>query len=127
VQTGTAPVDALQSAVYDQNYNRMVATLVRYRILSGEALFTANSAQNGTVSADGQTITVLTDKDGRASVRPIAAKRLVCQNNLRSGAANAVDFSGLKPANCRAHDFHRYRRGAAKANFWEDLKLCQPI
>jgi len=74
VQTGTAPVDALQSAVYDQNYNRMVATLVRYRILSGEALFTANSAQNGTVSADGQTITVLTDKDGRASVRPIAGR-----------------------------------------------------
>jgi len=74
VQTGTAPVDALQSAVYDQNYNRMVATPVRYRILSGAALFTANSAQTGTVSADGQTITVLTDKDGRASVRPIAGE-----------------------------------------------------
>ena len=47
---------------------------MRYRILSGEALFTANSAQNGTVSADGQSIIVLTDKDGRASVRPIAGE-----------------------------------------------------
>lgn len=37
--TGTAPVYALQSAVYDQNYNRMVVTPVRYRILSGAARF----------------------------------------------------------------------------------------
>jgi large repetitive protein len=72
VQANTAPVDALQSAVYDKNFNRMMGTSVRYRILSGEAKFSANSAQNGTVSTDGQSITVNTDKDGRASVRPIA-------------------------------------------------------
>jgi hypothetical protein len=72
VQANTAPVDALQSAVYDKNYNRMIAAPVRYRILSGEAKFTPISAQNGVVSPDGQSITVTTDKDGRASVRPIA-------------------------------------------------------
>jgi hypothetical protein len=72
VQANTAPVDALQSAVYDKNYNRMIAAPVRYRILSGEATFTINSAQNGVVSPDGQSMTVSTDKDGRASVRPIA-------------------------------------------------------
>jgi large repetitive protein len=96
VQTNTAPVDALQSVALDQNYNRMLATPVRYRILSGEAKFTANSAQNGVVSADGQSITVNTDKDGRASVRPIAGdnpgivkiiSEAVLPNNALAGQA----------------------------------------
>ncbi len=72
VQANTAPVDALQSAVYDKNFNRMMGAPIRYRILSGEAKFTSISAQNGVVSPDGQSIQVSTDKDGRASVRPIA-------------------------------------------------------
>lgn len=70
VATASQPLDALTVQVLDAAVNPSKHVPVRYTIEAGDALFTAASAMNGVVSADGRAITVHTDKDGLASVRP---------------------------------------------------------
>jgi len=71
VQTESPPVDALMASVYDQDFNRLIGATVRYKIIEGEANFSAASSPTGTVAPDGQSMTVITDKNGIASARPI--------------------------------------------------------
>lgn len=70
VQTLSQPVEALTAVVVDRERNAMTGASVRFVIDDGDAEFTAASAVNGAVSADGRTITVAADKNGLASVRP---------------------------------------------------------
>lgn len=72
VAADSAPVDALSTVILDADMNRMIAIPVRYQILSGKARFTSESAANAQVSADGQSLTVNTDKNGVAAARPVA-------------------------------------------------------
>ncbi|WP_208113773.1 hypothetical protein, partial [Tahibacter aquaticus] len=70
VQTQSQPVEPLTAVVLDAQRNAMTDTPVIFTIEDGDALFTAASAINGVVSADGKVITVPADKNGLASVRP---------------------------------------------------------
>ena len=72
VQTDAPPVDALSAAVFDRHYNRMIGVAVRYKIVNGEAKFTA--MPGAVLAPDTQSITVTTDKNGTASVRPLAGR-----------------------------------------------------
>ena len=87
VAADSAPVDALSTVVLDADMNRMIDIPVRYQILSGKARFSSESAPN--VSADGQSLTVNTDKNGIAAARPIAG----------SAPGNVTIISGAETAN----------------------------
>lgn len=70
VQTQSQPVEPLTAVVLDAQRNAMTGTPVIFTIEDGDAVFSAASAANGVVSADGKVITVPADKNGLASVRP---------------------------------------------------------
>lgn len=70
-QTDSTPLDALTAIVLDDASNRLVGMPVIFAIEQGDARFTDRSAIGGLPSADGKSITVNTDKNGLASVRPL--------------------------------------------------------
>ncbi|UXI70357.1 DUF6531 domain-containing protein [Tahibacter amnicola] len=71
-QTNSQPVEGMAVVVQDRDFNPIAGASVRFTIESGDARFTAQSALGGTPAADGLSMTVLTDKNGMAAVRPLA-------------------------------------------------------
>lgn len=96
-QTLSQPVDAMGVVVLDRDNNPSISVPVIFRVSSGDAHFTAQSAPNGTPAQDGQSIVVSTDKNGMASVRPMTGEHagvveVVASATLGSGGSvgNAV-------------------------------------
>lgn len=69
-QSDSQTLDALSVVVIDSERNAIRGTQVRFNVEKGPGYFTAQSAANASVAADGRSITVTTDKNGVASVRP---------------------------------------------------------
>ena len=72
VATETPPVEALMAQVLDAHHDPVEGATVEFRVLSGDARFTEHSAQVGVVGDEGRTITVESDRNGVATVRPLA-------------------------------------------------------
>ncbi|MBD8526575.1 Ig-like domain-containing protein [Pseudomarimonas arenosa] len=67
LSTDSQPVEALTAVVVDQYQNRLPNVPVEFKVMLGSARF------NGVgTSADGQTQTVMTDRNGLAAVRPMS-------------------------------------------------------
>lgn len=88
VQTQSQPVEPLTAVVLDAQRNAMTGTPVIFTIEDGDARFSAASAANGEVSADGKVITVPADKNGLASVRPTTG---ITPGNVRIRARVQLD------------------------------------
>jgi len=96
VQAGAEPVDALSVLVIDDERNPITDVPVRFLIEIGDARFPYAPA-GGTLGDDGQSLTVRTDKNGVASVRPTAGPeagtvRVRAQMVTNSGLFGAADF-----------------------------------
>lgn len=71
VQAGAQPVEALSVVVIDRDRNPLVDVPVRFLVELGDARFHEAPA-GGVVGDEGRSLTVRTDKQGVASVRPTA-------------------------------------------------------
>jgi len=70
VATESTPVEALMAQVLDAQDNPVAGAPVEFRVSSGDAIFGPASAPGGTLGSDGQSITVLADRNGIAVARP---------------------------------------------------------
>ncbi|MEO8670891.1 MAG: hypothetical protein ABI411_06225 [Tahibacter sp.] len=75
VASNSQPLEALSAVVQDAERNPLAGMPVEFSIDSGDARFTVQSAPNGDVSADGNSVRVVADKNGVASARPVTGTR----------------------------------------------------
>ncbi|WP_170113065.1 carboxypeptidase regulatory-like domain-containing protein [Ahniella affigens] len=96
VQAGAEPVEALSALVIDGERNPIVDASVRFLIENGDAQF-RSAPPHGTIGDDGRSLTVQTDKNGVASVRPTVGTdadtvRVRAQVQSNGGWFGAADF-----------------------------------
>jgi large repetitive protein len=69
-ETNSEPLDPLTALVVDRSNNPLVGVRLRFFVLQGDAIFTQRSGINGVLGANAKELTILSDKNGIASVRP---------------------------------------------------------
>lgn len=74
VATDGAPLESLMVQVLDGHENPVADAMVEYTVEEGSVFFEAGSASAGVVGNGGKSITVTTDRNGLATVRPRAGR-----------------------------------------------------
>lgn len=70
VAIDSTPVEALMAQVLDAQDNPVADAAVEFAVITGEASFGVGSGAGGVVAPDGRAITVRSDRNGVAAVRP---------------------------------------------------------